>query len=71
MKLSIDILSFNGNTYPDTFFIKCENTLIDKYICVETDLFEKLGKYCFLLDCKEANSEEEILNIKYLKVTFK
>ena len=71
MKLFVDILSFNENNFPDTCFIKCENTFIDKYICVKTDLFEKIGKYCFLLDFREINSEEDILNIKYLKATYK
>lgn len=70
MKLFVKTLSFNENNFPDVFLFDCENRYNnEKYFCVETDLFKMSSKYFIGLNCREVNLEEEILNIKYLKVT--
>lgn len=71
MEFFVDLFSFNENDYPDTFLIESVNEYADKYVFVESDLFETYGKYRIFLDCREINLEKDILNIKYLKTCFK
>ena len=73
MDFFVELISFNQYDYPDTFIIRCENTDNAKCICVETDLFKLYNRNYLIFNCREVNLEEndEILNIKYLKTTFK
>lgn len=71
MEFFVELLAFNQYDYPDTFLIESIDTYSDKYVFVESDIFETYGKYRIFLDCREINLEKDILNIKYLKTYFK
>lgn len=71
MKLFVEIHGYNKYKFPDVFYIETEDIEKNRNICIETDLFKISNKYCLMLDCREAYHKEDILNIKYLKTTFK
>ena len=71
MKLFVRICNYNKYRFPDIFYIETEDVEKNRNICVETDLFKISNKYCVMLDCREVYHEEDILNVKYLKATYK
>jgi hypothetical protein len=71
MKLFVKLRTYNKYNSPDTLLIESGYFEKNRIICLETDLFKKVGKYNLMLDCREINLEEGILNIKYLKARYK